>query len=70
MADEADIANDLIANQVLNALKSRAETPVAMGPEFCNECGETMPAPRRKLGFALCVPCAEEAERRRALFAS
>ncbi|MDX1902266.1 MAG: TraR/DksA family transcriptional regulator [Gammaproteobacteria bacterium] len=69
MADIADIANDLIANEVSNVLKSRAETPVEMGPELCVECEESIPLVRRKLGFDLCVPCAEEVERRQALFA-
>jgi len=69
MADPADIANDLIEIQILNTLRSRANTPIKIGPEYCNECEEEIPMPRRKLGFALCVPCAEESERRRSMFA-
>jgi RNA polymerase-binding transcription factor DksA len=70
MADEADIANDLIANEVLSALsKMRQDTAVKMGPKECGECGENIPTARRRLGFKLCVECAEESERRKSLFA-
>lgn len=69
MADPADIANDLIEVQLLNTLRARANAPVKMGPAQCQECDEDIPLPRRQLGFSLCLACAEEAERRRALFA-
>ena len=70
MADEADIANDLIANEVLGALrKMRQNTEVKMGPKECVECGEAIPTERRHLGFKLCIECASESERRKALFA-
>jgi len=70
MADEADIANDLIANEVLSALsKMRQDTAVKMGPKECVECGEKIPTERRRLGFKLCIECAAESERRRSLFA-
>lgn len=70
MADEADLANDLIANEVLSALsKMRQNTEVKMGPKECFECGEAIPAERRRLGFKLCIDCAEESERRESLFA-
>ncbi len=70
MADEADIANDLIANEVLGALrKMRQNTEVKMGPKECIECGESIPQERRSLGFKLCIECAEESERRKSLFA-
>jgi len=70
MADEADIANDLIASEVLSALsKMRQDTAVKMGPKECVECEEEIPLARRQLGFKLCVECAEEAERRKSLFA-
>jgi len=70
MADEADIANDLIANEVMSALrKMRQDTAVKMGPKECSECGEKVPTERRCLGFKLCVECAAESERRKSLFA-
>jgi RNA polymerase-binding transcription factor DksA len=33
------------------------------------ECGDDIPLGRMKLGFKLCVPCAEEIERKKHLFA-
>ena len=70
MADEADLANDLIANEVMSALsKMRQGTAVKMGPKTCIECGEKIPTERRHLGFKLCVECASESERRKSLFA-
>ncbi len=70
MADEADIANDLIANEVLSVLnKMRQDGAIKLGPKDCMECGESIPMARRRLGFKLCVECAGESERRRALFA-
>ena len=70
MADEADIANDMIANEVLSALnKMRQNTEVKMGPKECVACGEKVPTERRRLGFKLCIECAEESERRKSLFA-
>jgi RNA polymerase-binding transcription factor DksA len=71
MADEADIANDYNDLMVSRALsKMRQESGVKAGPKECNECEETMPEARRKLGFKLCVQCAEESERRNSLFAN
>jgi RNA polymerase-binding transcription factor DksA len=70
MADEADIANELITREVTTVLdRLRQETVPGMGPEMCTECGEAIPPVRRKHGFRLCVPCAEVSERRSALFA-
>jgi RNA polymerase-binding transcription factor DksA len=70
MADDADIANDLMARQVLDALKARQNSaPLKSGSKICIECGEEIPTERRKLGFQLCVMCAEENERRNSLFA-
>lgn len=69
MADEIDLANDLIDNEVARALsRIRQASQEAKGAEFCVECGEDIPDARQKLGFKFCVPCAEEAERRKALF--
>lgn len=69
MADEADIANDYIDNEVSRALgRIRKDTP-ACGAKVCKECNEKIPEARRKLGFQLCIECAEEAERRKSRFA-
>lgn len=71
MADEIDVANDLIANEVSRALSRfrQSATVSANGAKTCDECGDDIPAGRRKLGFRLCVPCAQESERKRSLFA-
>ena len=70
MADEADVANDLIANELLSVLgKMRQGSVVGMGPKECTECGEDIPMVRRQLGFKLCIECASESERRKSLFA-
>jgi RNA polymerase-binding transcription factor DksA len=70
MADEIDLANDLIDGEVSRALsRIRKQAYNEEGAEFCVECGETIPKERQNLGFKLCVPCAQESERRRALFA-
>lgn len=71
MADEIDLANDLIDNEVSRALSRirQQSSQAASGAEFCVECGEDMPKERQQLGFKLCVPCAEESERRRSLYA-
>lgn len=71
MADEIDIANDLIDSEVSRALSKIRQNASsgAIGSESCVECGEAMPKERQKLGFKLCVPCASESERRKALFA-
>lgn len=71
MADPIDLANDLIESEVTRALsKLRQSTDgVTEGAKTCVECGEAIPEGRRKLGFKLCVPCAEEFERKKSLFA-
>lgn len=71
MADEIDIANDLIANEVSRALSKIRQSTAQdkKGTKLCIECGEKIPEARQKLGFQLCVPCAEEEERKKALFA-
>ena len=71
MADEVDIANELMDNAVSRALgKLRQGQPdgKSIGAKHCMECGETMPTPRQELGFKLCVSCAEDAERRKLLY--
>lgn len=72
MADEADIANSYIDDEVRRALdKMRLNKKVTpkIGAKTCVECGEKVPDVRRKLGFSLCVECAGESERRKSLFA-
>lgn len=71
MADAIDLANDLMASEVSRALnKIRQNSPQkAAVTKNCLECGEAIPEGRQKLGFTLCVPCAEEVERRKSLYA-
>jgi RNA polymerase-binding transcription factor DksA len=72
MADEIDLANDLIDNEVSMALKKIRQqnaVPTEIVTKACIECGEEIPSARQKLGFSYCVPCAQEKERREALFA-
>lgn len=71
MADEIDLANDLIdieLGRALNKLRQQNDHPI-QGATFCHECMEELPLARKSLGFKLCVPCAEDAERRKSLFA-
>lgn len=72
MADDIDLANDLMNTEISRALsKIRESAPQGTnGAKFCVECGDTMPLGRKKLGFKLCVPCAEERERKKQLFAN
>jgi len=71
MADDVDMANEIIDNEVSRALsKIRRSTSGNAGSKTCMECGEDMPEPRRKLGFKLCVACAQDAERRKSLYAN
>jgi RNA polymerase-binding transcription factor DksA len=71
MADIIDIANDFVDDEVNRALRRiRQEAPKSIQMvKFCVECGDDIPAGRQKLGFKFCVPCAEESERRKLLFA-
>ena len=69
MADDIDLANDLIDNEVSRALsRIRGQTSDSKGSEHCLECGDDMPKERQALGFKFCVPCAVEAERRKSLY--
>lgn len=71
MADDIDVANDLIDSEVSRALGKirQSASQNTEGAKFCVECGDGIPEARQKLGFKLCVPCASEAERRKSLFA-
>lgn len=70
MADQIDLANDLIDSEVSRALnKLRQGAPEnTVGANFCTLCDDEIPEGRKALGFKLCVPCAEEAERKKSLF--
>tara|TARA_R110000868_G_scaffold106915_10_gene292862 strand:- start:258 stop:476 length:219 start_codon:yes stop_codon:yes gene_type:complete len=70
MADDIDLANDLIDCEVSRALsKIRQSSGVAaVGSKICVECGDDMPAGRTSLGFKFCVPCAEDMERKKTLY--
>jgi RNA polymerase-binding transcription factor DksA len=72
MADEGDIANYLVEVELSHALDKLRQNAgkLVMGSKTCNECGDAIPEARRKLGFKLCISCAEEDERRKRLFAS
>jgi RNA polymerase-binding transcription factor DksA len=71
MADEIDIANDLAAIQLARALEEmrKNSSQGTSGSKYCVECGDDIPLARKKLGFKLCVPCVEETERKKQLFA-
>ena len=73
MADSIDLANDLIDKEVsfalkMNKVKQQAAAKLA-DTEFCGECGDTVPAARREMGFHLCITCASDAERRQSQYA-
>jgi RNA polymerase-binding transcription factor DksA len=68
MADEIDIANDLVMREMemrIAAARQDAKT----GHAECEECGEPVPDVRRQLGKSTCIDCATMAERRAKLFA-
>lgn len=70
MADEADVANDYLDGEVSRALREiRKNIVPKAGSKTCQDCGENIPEARRNLGFQSCVACAEESERRKALYA-
>ena len=70
MADEIDLANDLIANEISRALKEiRQQSSEAVGTKFCVDCDDDMPIERQKLGFNRCVACASDAERKKLMYA-
>lgn len=69
MADEADIANDFIDNEVMRALGKIRQGSSKPGPKLCVDCEEKIPEARRKLGFQLCIECAQEHERRKSQYA-
>ena len=71
MADDADLANEHLDNQLLRTIAKIRENAVPkIIAEECVECGEEIPEARRDLGFEFCVACAETIEKQEALFAS
>lgn len=68
MADEIDVANDLIIREMEQRIAA-ARKDVTLGAAECVDCGEPVPDLRRQLGKSLCFDCAELAERRAKLFA-
>ena len=71
MADIVDIASDVVAHELaVRVQKIRNNLRNGEGPEHCVSCDSEIPLLRRKHGFEYCVHCAEEEERRHALYAS
>lgn len=71
MADEIDIANELVDNELSWALKRirhQAEANKKIITKICLECGDPLPLERQELGFGVCVSCKEENERRGELY--
>lgn len=71
MADEIDLANELIDNEVSRALsKIRQRTQkMAKGRKNCIECDDLLPVERQDWGYDMCVKCAEDAEKKGSMFA-
>lgn len=67
MADDIDIANDLIDSEVSRALNKMRQEALqdTKVTNNCIECGYQIEEPRQKLRLKRCFSCAEEAERRR-----
>ena len=59
--DEIDQAN-AHAEFMLDMKLRKHMTPKEYGPAECDDCGEPVPEPRRKLGLRCCVDCAWERE--------
>jgi RNA polymerase-binding transcription factor DksA len=71
MADEIDFANLLIEGEVSRAVSKMRQMNAqhTEGSPYCTKCGDPIPEGRRQLGFNLCVPCVEQVERKKSLFA-
>lgn len=68
MADEVDIANDLVMRDMELRIAATRKDPV-LGAAECEECGEPVPDARRTLGKSTCIECAQRSEYRARLFA-
>lgn len=69
MADEVDIANDLVMRDIEARIAATRNQPTERGAAECEECGEPVPEVRRNMGKSICFDCADLAERRSKLFA-
>lgn len=68
--DDLDLTEERMSAELERRIAAaRRNVPHQDGPEHCEECDETIPLPRRQLGYALCVPCAAAAERHRQIYA-
>ena len=65
MADEADVANEMIQRGLDVVLAEHAKKHDIS--DECKACGETIPTARQKAtnGTTLCVDCASDMEKRR-----
>lgn len=71
MADLVDIATDFVDNELAyQVFRIRSHIKHQCGPQECVMCDSEIPLPRRKLGYNLCIHCAEAEERRNALYAA
>lgn len=71
MADLADIASDFIdSNLAFQIHQIRSAIKHQLGAKACVQCATDIPLGRRKLGFDLCIHCAELEERRGYLYAN
>lgn len=66
MADAADIAQGYQEDALESALAARWRPGTEQSLSQCAECGDTIPAARRRAipGVQYCVPCTEDLERR------
>lgn len=67
MADVIDVANEQVDYQLQVALQRRVRPVTKPSAQFCDDCGEPIPAKRRQLvaGCETCTSCQELRERRR-----
>lgn len=67
MADNADIANDLVQDRLDALLAARRAQVVRESATWCECCGEDIPQARRLAspGCVTCIDCQSIAEQRR-----
>jgi len=71
MADLVDIASDFVDNELAYQVhRIRMNIRHHIGAKECVMCASEIPMGRRKLGYDLCIHCAELEERREALYAA
>jgi len=59
VADQATMLNQDDIDQGVSAARGRVPDPSEPGPEVCPECEEPIPEARRRMGYQVCVECAE-----------